>query len=330
MARLVSPSKMITKSQTSESYQFAVPVWARGLALVMVVLILGTVLRVFVSQSSSGKAGAWLPWLNQPTVTLYFTDPEGLYLVPVSRPISSNEELTRVALQELIKGPQTSTGLSETLPPHTEIKRLDIQNGVVYVDLSETFLTESDIIQAAAAVEKTLTALPQVKQVRLTVEGRSVGDVAGKGLAAAGETTVTLYFVHGDYLVPVDRFLSEEKNSPRQTMEIYLQGTSSDSSLAGLPAGIKLLDFDFNPENGLAKVNLTYTEDIRALAIADPKKIRLLLTSIIVTLTEFPEVQAVMLDFEGHGQLGLGQCRNLLRTPQLRPTILNDERMLGF
>ena len=47
-----------------------------------------------------------------------------------------------------------------------------------------------------------------------------------------------------------------------------------------------------------------------------------------MTLTELKEVQAVMLDFEGQAQLGLGQCRDLLRTVQLRPDILNDERII--
>ncbi len=43
----------------------------------------------------------------------------------------------------------------------------------------------------------------------------------------------------------------------------------------------------------------------------------------------FPEVEAVRLDFESHNALGLGQCADLLRTPQAWPDILNDERILA-
>jgi hypothetical protein len=40
-------------------------------------------------------------------------------------------------------------------------------------------------------------------------------------------------------------------------------------------------------------------------------------------------VQAVRIDFEGRTRLGLGQCSDLLRVPQPRPELLNDERLLG-
>jgi len=56
---------------------------------------------------------------------------------------------------------------------------------------------------------------------------------------------------------------------------------------------------------------------------------RLLLLGLIASLTEFPSVGAVRLDFEGQSRLGLGQCSDLLRTPQKRPELLNDERLLG-
>jgi hypothetical protein len=45
--------------------------------------------------------------------------------------------------------------------------------------------------------------------------------------------------------------------------------------------------------------------------------------------TEFPEIEGVWIDFEGHANLGLGQCAHLLRTLQLHPEVLNDERLLS-
>lgn len=330
MARLL-PFGKSAEDHTNRERVHSMPVWARWLALVTIIFLLGIALRISATQSIVDMS-AWLPWLNQPTVTLYFTDSEGLYLVPVSRPISASENLPYQALQELIKGPTEGASLLSALPAGTKIRSFDVRDGVALVNLSKSFLANPvrNIVQAAAAVEKTLTALPEVQEVSLTIEGQPLETVIDLPPAPAEETTATLYFVYGDYLVPVDYSLPDGRNTPRQALELYLQGPPPEGNLAGLPPGVELLDFEFNPDNGLAQVNLTYTEEVRAMAIADPGKTHQVLTSIIFTLTEYPDVQAVMLDFEGHDQLGLGQCRNLLRTAQLRPTILNNEQTAGF
>jgi spore germination protein GerM len=334
MAHFLLPLRKETvENQKNLARLFPLPIQARWLVLIVTILILGAILRFIPSQSLTGDLGAWLPWLNRSTVTLYFADPTGLYLVPVSRPMSVDEDLPHLALKELIQGPKVDAGLQGTIPPDTEIRRLEIRESVAYVDLSNVFLidrAEEDIAQAVAAVEKTLTALPEVEDVILMVEGQPLEETTDIQPALAEDSSGTLYFVYGDYLTPVEDMIPGEANIPRLAMEAYLQGPPSDGLLAGLPPGTELLNFDFDPNNGLAYVNLTYTEEIRALAIAEPEKMTRTLTSIITTLTEFPEVHAVMLDFEGHAQLGLGQCRSLLRTPQSRPTILNDERTVGF
>ncbi len=54
----------------------------------------------------------------------------------------------------------------------------------------------------------------------------------------------------------------------------------------------------------------------------------MVLLGLITSLTEFSPVRTVRLDFEGRTRLGLGQCGDLLRTPQPRPESLNDERLL--
>jgi len=205
MARLLQGRESVAEDQTSRKQALSIPVWARWLALLIIIFVLGIVLRTFAAQSTI-DVSAWLPWLNQPTVTLYFTDPEGLYLVPVSRPISNHDNLPHQALQGLIDGPKESTGLLSTLPSSTKIRSFDVRDGVIFVDLSESFLTNPvrNIVQAVTAIEKTLTALPEVQEVSLTIEGQPLETVIDLPPAPAKETTATLYFVHGDYLVPVN------------------------------------------------------------------------------------------------------------------------------
>ena len=90
-----------------------------------------------------------------------------------------------------------------------------------------------------------------------------------------------------------------------------------------------MLQYDYDPSEALLSLNFTYTPSLHELALEKPERIRLALLGLIVSLTEFSEVRAVQLDFEGHTRLGLGQCSDLLRTPQPRPELLNDERLLG-
>ena len=67
----------------------------------------------------------------------------------------------------------------------------------------------------------------------------------------------------------------------------------------------------------------------RVFATDHPDAMRRVLEGLIASMVGFPEVEAVRLDFEGHNALGLGQCADLLRTPQAWPDILNDERILA-
>ncbi len=77
------------------------------------------------------------------------------------------------------------------------------------------------------------------------------------------------------------------------------------------------------------RLELTYRPSLREYALDHPDDVRRVLEGLIATFTTgFPQVQGVYLDFEGHNALGAGQCANLLNTAQLRPEMLNDERLL--
>lgn len=301
-----------------------------ALILAAAVLIAGGLLRVPAIQSLFGDVAASLPWLQRPVVVLYFTDPEATLFVPVSRPIASEEGLPRVALEELIRGPRPDAGLGAPLPAGAQINNFAVRAGVAYVDLAQNSLGElrgDGLAVAAAAIYRTLTQLPEIEDVVITVDGRAVAGAQGDALIPAQAGVAPLYYVYGDYLVPFWPARAAAMG-PRAVLAAYLEGPPPGSGLAGLPPGTRLLGLDFNGENGLVKVNLSYTDAVRALAVADPDRMRLVLLSLIYTLAEQPGVKAVMLDFEGRSQLGLGQCASLLRTPQLRPAVLNDERLI--
>jgi spore germination protein GerM len=250
----------------------------------------------------------WRPWRATPVVTLYFDD--GRFLFPVSRRVSSREGLAQVALQSLLDGPRPGSGLRNSIPSGVQIRSLKIQGGVAHINLS---WIPSDAAQTA--IIETMTALRGIGSVELSVDGQSRGHSATR--------IPLIYFASANGLVAIPTTAAK----PREALERYLAGPPAPD-LTGLPPDVQLLAHEYDSTDGLLTLKFSYTPSLRAAAIERPERMRTVLLGLIATLTEFPEVRAVQLDFGGQTRLGLGQCSDLLRTPQPRPTLLNDERLL--
>jgi spore germination protein GerM len=256
----------------------------------------------------------WWPWTKATTVTLYFAD--GQFLFPVSRRMPANDDLPHAVMQALLTGPRASVGLKNLIPEGVEIRSIRLAGGVAHIDLSSAFLASHSHSSAAeTAVVRTMMSLPGVSSVVLSAEGK----------ALAGPTTAVplLYYPSAKGLVA----LPASSENPRAAMTEYLSGPA-DPELTGFPRDARLLAYDYDPRGGLLSLSFAYSPSVRSLALDRPERMRLLLLGLITTLTGFPEVRAVQLDFEGQTRLGLGQCSDLLRTPQPRPQLLNDERLL--
>lgn len=87
-------------------------------------------------------------------LTLYFSDLEAIetgatgqtgYVKAVTRELPNTKAVLRLALQELIKGPQPGEGnLGRTLPAETRILGLTIDHGVAVINFSSDLLTAAD------------------------------------------------------------------------------------------------------------------------------------------------------------------------------------------
>lgn len=261
------------------------------------------------------RAG-WLPWTPTATITLYFAD--GPHLFPVSRRVPATDELPRVALEALLAGPSPASGLASALPRGVEALSLRVIDGVARVDLSRAFAeAHADDRMAVAAVTGTMTRLPGITSVVLSVEGEPLGDSV--------DHLSMLYYPSANGLVasPVSA------PDPRAALAAYMSGPAAPD-LTGVPSDVRLVTYDFDRMTGLLSLGFSYTPSMRTLALETPDRVRFLLLGLIATLTEFPEVRAVRLDFGGQSRLGLGECSDLLRSPQPRPVILNDERLLEW
>ena len=280
--------------------------------VLLALLAAGFWLRSLSLRDAPFRFAAW-PWIRTATATLYFSD--GKFLFPVSRPMRLDKDLPSAALHALLAGPDARSSLKSWIPSGTEIRAFSVSGGMTHIDLSGTFLEGSNPELAKAAVIETLTALPDVRSVAMSVEGKPV--------ATSTNRTPLLYYASASGLVAVPVAIS----GARMALDAYLSGPS-DAELTGFPSDVRLLSYEYAEANRSLSLNFTYTPSIRTLALDKPERMRTVLLGLIATLTEFPDVRTVQLDFQGQTRLGLGQCSDLLRTPQPRPQLLNDERLL--
>ena len=286
--------------------------WLLPALVIGVVVATGVWLRSLPA-SGVGPVAAWWTGSARETQTVYFYD--GPLLVPVSRRLDARSDAPRAALEALLSGPPADTGLHTAIPLDVDVRSLTVSNGTATVDLTSAFLGASDAGAANAVVVQTLATVPGVRDVEILVEGRP-------HLSRTRRTPLAYYAsLRGLAAEPLGAA------SPREAVDRYLQGPVS-ADLVGLPRDVTLLGIDVDAGEGLVSLRLRYTPAVRTLAIERPDTMRTVLLGLVATLTELPGVRWVRLDFEGHSQLGLGQCSDLLRTRQGRPRLLNDERLL--
>ena len=213
---------------------------------------------------------AWRPWGTTTVVTLYFADGQSFF--PVSRRMPASDDLPREALQALIAGPSAGSGLTNLIPPGVEIRSFRLADGVAHVDLSAAFLAEDGDTQAAeTAIVDTLTALPGVTSVALSVEGKSIAESTRVPL---------LYYASANGLVAVSASVTD----PRAALTSYLSDPP-DPKLTRLPSDVRLLSYEHDTTDGLLSLNFTYTPSVRELALEKPERMRLLLLGMIAGLT---------------------------------------------
>lgn len=283
---------------------------AARLTALAALLALGWWLRT-LQPLNLAAAVAW-PWASS-TVTLYYAD--GPHLFPVSRRMALDADLPRATVDALLAGPPAGSPLTSALPSGVGLQRIAVIDGVAHLQLAGPVHALRDAPLAVPALVATLTRVPGVTAVVLTVDDVHIDD--------ASTRAAMLYYPSARGLVA----LPTTAPDARAALDAYLAGPSSPE-LVRLPSDVRLLGSDFDRASGLLSLRFAYTPSVRALALERPDRMRLLLLGLIATLTGYPEVRAVQLDFGGQSRLGLGECSDLLRTPQPRPALLNDERLV--
>lgn len=292
----------------------------RGRTIVLVVglLLVGFVARSVAVDGSDSILLRWLPWMGRTPITLYYADPSGEALAPVSRTVSRDDMSAETLVAELLAGPAAGTGLHPLLPAGTTATAVAFTEGTLSVELTGDPAAFTDPL-VLASLRHSLRSWAEVDDVAVTVGGTPV-DV----LAAPPHL---LFFWHEERDLLVAR--PTATMDPREVLGEYLAG-SGTAGLIGLPADVRLITYDFSPGSGLLSLDFSYVDSVRTFALDHPEGMRRVLEGLIATMTTgFPQVGGLYVDFEGQATLGLGQCADLLRTLQLQPEVLNDERLLA-
>lgn len=110
---------------------------------------------------------------------LYFANEAGEQLIAATRTkeYNTNISLEKLIVEELIKGPSVD-GLYPTINPSTKVASVTVKDGVCYVNLDETFLTQPYNVTADAtiySITNSLVELSNVNRVQISINGDNSG-----------------------------------------------------------------------------------------------------------------------------------------------------------
>ncbi|MBP3468055.1 MAG: GerMN domain-containing protein [Lachnospiraceae bacterium] len=114
---------------------------------------------------------------EQASLRLYFANETGNALVEVSQLVvyNSNISIERVVVDQLIAGP-SNTESYPTINPNTKVNSVTIADGVCYVNLDRTFLTQPYNVTPEVAIYSivnSLVELSNVNKVQIMIDGET-------------------------------------------------------------------------------------------------------------------------------------------------------------
>ncbi|MFQ3542577.1 GerMN domain-containing protein [Halobacillus rhizosphaerae] len=255
---------------------------------------------------------------------IYLLDSNGL-VVPQTLELPASKEVALQSLQYMVKdGPVTELlpeGFQAVLPAGTEIKGINLKDGTLTVDVSKEFgeYAPKDEKKILQALTYTLTQFDNVERLKLWIDGKEQntmpvnGSPITEGVSRSdginiqvGDQTdlvnseaVTVYFPSQNdqqiYDVPVTTRVKKADDTYETVVQALLDGPELGTALQQpFNEEAELLSTDL--KDGV--LTLTFNEGIlsgeKPKAIADEA-----LSSLVLSLTEMKEVEAVQIKVEG-------------------------------
>ncbi|MDD6056860.1 MAG: GerMN domain-containing protein [Clostridiales bacterium] len=140
----------------------------------------GNVVGSMYKESFIQNPGEQINSIQDTTLTLYFSNPEGDGLVKEVREevyYSSNVSMEKLIMEQLLKGPMGKEAKA-TIPNGTRLVTVSVVDGVCYVSLDETFRNQDYKVNEAVviySIVNSLTELPTINKVQISINGDTSG-----------------------------------------------------------------------------------------------------------------------------------------------------------
>ncbi|MFJ5965519.1 GerMN domain-containing protein [Bacillus sp. NPDC093026] len=281
---------------------------------------------------------------------LYLIDKDG-YVVSQSIPLPKNKGSAKQTLEYLVEGGPISdllpNGFRAVLPADTSVS-VDIKDGTAIVDFSNEFKNykKEDEQRILQSVTWTLTQFDSIAKVKLKMNGHELKEMPVNGTpisedlsredginiqheAVADMTAtkpVTVYYLSESddqtYYVPVTTRSPKKDEDPiTAAIDELVSGPSKTSNLlTDFNQDVKLVT---PPKVKDGHVTLDFNESIFGSADEKKKVIsQKVLNSIVLTLTEMPDVKSVSVKVNGKAEL-VNEKGAELTKPVTRPEQVN-------
>ncbi len=254
---------------------------------------------------------------------MYFQDDDG-YLVPVMRKIPWEEGIAKVTINNMIDSPElrealASTGLSPIIPAGTKINGITIDdNGLCKVDFSSEIQNKEDKTDEENLIKGvvyTLTEFPNIKSVKILVEGKEM-DALNNGTGIAGTLTreninllgkledgrsnVMVYFKSStdtdfEYFVPVTIPTMAPMANVYTALDLLFEGPPSDAGLSSdIPSDVDFQGVEIKEGTAYVDINLG-AESL----LTKETTINEVIKNIGLTLSQFDEINSVEVLVDG-------------------------------
>lgn len=137
----------------------------------------GTAVGPMTADTFIDNAGDAINPNEMVTLTLYFANETGDRLVETTRTLeyNSNISVERLVVDCLVNGPDTDQAFP-TINPNTKVLGVTSRDGICYVNLDETFLTQVYTVTPEVviySITNSLVELTSVNKVQISINGRT-------------------------------------------------------------------------------------------------------------------------------------------------------------
>lgn len=125
------------------------------------------------------NAGDEINTYEKVRLILYFTDESGMKLVEANRSVvyNTNISMEKLVVEQLIKGPNNEE-IYPTINPETKVNSVTVKDGICYVNLNESFLTQMTNVTSEVtiySITNSLVELSNVNKVQISINGDTEG-----------------------------------------------------------------------------------------------------------------------------------------------------------